>query len=194
MLKKLVFGQIILLIFQGVSYFGCEIFQHHFHNVKCKCDDYIPFIPISGLVYCLWFPLIFLFPIILGLYDYDMYRNYLVIMILEIIISVIIYLIYPTTFKRPDCDNNASGILMQIIYKGSFKGVNCAPSLHCSSCYLVIYSSIFALNLPMIIKLVAIIISISIIISTLTTKQHTIIDVVSAICLFLFCLLIKVII
>lgn len=194
MIKKLVIRQICLLIFQCIMYFGCEIFQHHLHDVKCKYDDYIPFIPISGLVYCLWFPLIFLFPIILGLYDYDMYRNYLVIMILEIIISVIIYLIYPTTFKRPDCDNNASGILMQIIYKGSFKGVNCAPSLHCSSCYLVIYSSIFALNLPMIIKLVAIIISISIIISTLTTKQHTIIDVVSAICLFLFCLLIKVII
>lgn len=190
MLKKLVIRQICLLIFQCIMYFGCEIFQHHLHDVKCKYDDYIPFIPISGLVYCLWFPLIFLFPIILGLYDYDMYRNYLVIMILEIIISVIIYLIYPTTFNRPDCDNK----LMQMIYKGSFKGVNCAPSLHCSSCYLVIYCSIFALNLPMIIKLVAIIASISIVISTLTTKQHTIIDVVSAICLFLFCLLIKAII
>lgn len=127
----------------------------------------------------------FLFPIILGLYDYDMYHNYLIILILEIIISVIIYLIYPTTFTRPDCDNNASGILMQIIYKGSFKGVSCASSLHCS---------IFALTLPMIIKLVAIIVSIGIIISTLTTKQHMIIDVVSEICLFLFCLLINAII
>ena len=34
MLKKLVLGQIILLIFQGVSYFGCEIFQHHFHKLN----------------------------------------------------------------------------------------------------------------------------------------------------------------
>ena len=138
MLKKLVFGQIILLIFQGVSYFGCEIFQHHFHNVKCKYDDYIPFLPYSGMIYLLWFPLIFLFPIVLGYYDHDIYHDYILAMILEIILSVICYLIYPTTFDRPKCDNK----LMNVIYKGSFRGVNCAPSLHCSSCYLVIYSAI----------------------------------------------------
>ena len=184
MLKKLVFVQIILLIFQGVSYFGCEIFQHHFHNVKCKCDDYIPFIPYTGLIYILWFPLIFLFPIVLGYYDHDIYHDYILAMILEIILSVICYLIYPTTFDRPKCDNK----LMNVIYKGSFRGVNCAPSLHCSSCYLVIYSAIKAISMPFYARIISIIVALGIVISTMTTKQHTITDVLTAIVLFMICL------
>ena len=186
MLKKLVFGQIILLIFQGVSYFGCEIFQHHFHNVKCKCDDYIPFIPYTGLIYILWFPLIFLFPIVLGYYDHDIYHDYILAMILEIILSVICYLIYPTTFDRPKCYNK----LMNVIYKGSFRGINCAPSLHCSSCYLVIYSAIKAISMPFYARIISIIVALGIVISTMTTKQHTIIDALTAIALFMICLLI----
>lgn len=105
-------------------------------------------------------------------------------MILEIILSVICYLIYPTTFDRPKCDNK----LMNVIYKGSFRGVNCAPSLHCSSCYLVIYSAIKAISMPFYARIISIIVALGIVISTMTTKQHTIIDVLTAIALFMICL------
>ena len=58
MVKKLIIVQAILLGFQSLTYFGCEIFQKNIHNVKLPVDDKIPFLPWSVLFYCCWFPLI----------------------------------------------------------------------------------------------------------------------------------------
>ena len=188
MLVRLVIIQTVLLIFQIILYFGCEYFQKNFHDVKRPIDDKIPFIEWTCIPYSFWFPLIALYPICLYYSYKNMYVTYITTMFLEIVISVIIYMIYPTTFKRPVPSNKLSGKLMAIIFKGSYKGVNCAPSLHCSSCYLIIYTAL--LSMHNIVGYVSIVVAIMIVLSTMTTKQHTIIDVISAIPLFIFCLLI----
>ena len=78
--------------------------------------------------------------------------------------------------------------LMAVIFKGSYRGVNCAPSLHCSSCYLIIYTAM--LSMRNMVGYVSIGVAIMIVISTMTTKQHTLIDVLTAIPLFVVCLII----
>ena len=188
MLVRLVIIQTVLLIFQIVLYFGCEYFQKNFHDVKRPIDDKIPFIEWTCIPYSFWFPLIALYPICLYYSDKNMYVTYITTMFLEIVISVIIYMIYPTTFKRPVPSNKLSGKLMALIFKGSYRGVNCAPSLHCSSCYLIIYTAL--LSMHNIVGYVSIVVAIMIVLSTMTTKQHTIIDVISAIPLFILCLFI----
>lgn len=187
MLTKLVVIQTILLIFQIILYFGSEYFQKNFHDVKRPIDDKIPFIEWSCIPYSFWFPLIALYPICLYYGDSNMYVTYMTTMFLEIVISVIIYLIYPTTFKRPVPSDKLSGKLMAIIFKGSYRGVNCAPSLHCSSCYLIIYTAL--LSMHNMVGYVSIVVAVMIVLSTMTTKQHTVIDVVSAFPLFVLCLL-----
>lgn len=189
MLTKVIIVQIILLAFQIVMYFGCEKFQHNMHDVKRPIDDKIPFLPFTALPYSLWFPLIALFPLAVCFADFGYYWIYMSVMFLEIVISVICYMIYPTTFERPVPPDTFFGNAMKIIYKGSYRGLNCAPSLHCSSCYLIMYVAILCPNLPLVIKLVAVIVAVMIVISTMTTKQHTVIDVVSAFVLFVVCLL-----
>lgn len=56
MLKKLILVQIILLSFQTVLYFGCEVFQRSIHDVERPVDDKIPFLPWTVLPYSFWFP------------------------------------------------------------------------------------------------------------------------------------------
>ena len=74
---------------------------------------------------------------------------------------------------------------MAIVFKGSYRGVNCAPSLHCSSCYLIIFTALMAMH--NVTGIISIIVAVAIVISTMTTKQHTVIDVLSAIPMFVVC-------
>lgn len=187
-LIKLIVIEAIFLGLQTLLYLGCENFQHNFHDVKLDIDDKIPFIPLSGITYSLWYPLIFLFPVILYFRNPELYGLYLIVMALEVILSTICYLVYPTTFKRPVPDDSFGGKLMKLIYKLSYKGINCAPSLHCSSCYLIIY--IASLLVSDVFSIISIVVAVLIVISTMTTKQHTLIDAISAVVLFVICLFI----
>ena len=183
--SKVVIVQAVLLVFQIIMYFGCEYFQSGFHDVKRDIDDKIPFVEWSVLVYVLWFPLIALFPKALFYVNEEAYVFYITAMFMEVVLSVICYMIYPTTFKRPKPSDKLSGKLMAIVFKGSYRGVNCAPSLHCSSCYLIIFTALMAMH--NVTGIISIIVAVAIVISTMTTKQHTVIDVLSAIPMFAVC-------
>ena len=185
MLKKLILVQVILLSFQILLYFGCELFQNRIHDVKRPVDDQIPFLPWTVLPYCFWFPLIVFYPLAVFQTDPYSYCTYLMTMVMEIILSVVCYLIYPTSFQRPVPPDDFWGNFMKLIYHGSYRGLNCAPSLHCSSCFLVICVSFTCAGMNLWIRIVIVLIAVMIVLSTLTTKQHTLIDVLTAIPLFL---------
>lgn len=185
MLKKLILIQGILLSFQTVLYFGSEFFQSKIHDVKRPVDDKIPFLPWTVLPYCFWFPLIVFYPLVVFRTNPYSYCSYLMTMVMEIMISVVCYLIYPTSFQRPVPPNDFWGNFMKFIYHGSYRGLNCAPSLHCSSCFLVICVSSTCVGMNLWIRIFTILIAVMIVLSTLTTKQHTLIDVLTAVPLFM---------
>ena len=176
---RLVIAQTVLLGFQIVIYFGVEIFEKDPHDVSSEIDGKIPLVPITALLYILWFPLIALFPVFLYGGDPEQYGIYMASVVADIIISAIIYLAYPTTFERAEPPQVVGSRLLKLIYRASFKGMNCVPSLHCSLCYIVIACSFAAVGLSPAVRAVAIITAVLIVISTLTTKQHVMSDVVS---------------
>lgn len=141
MLKKLILIQGILLSFQTVLYFGSEFFQSKIHDVKRPVDDKIPFLPWTVLPYCFWFPLIVFYPLVVFRTDPYSYCSYLMTMVMEIMISVVCYLIYPTSFQRPVPPNDFWGNFMKFIYHGSYRGAElCAKSallqlLPCNLCF-----------------------------------------------------------
>ena len=185
MFKKLILVQGILLAFQTLLYFGSEFFQSKIHNVKRSVDDQIPFLPWTVLPYCFWFPMIAFYPLIVFRTDPCSYCGYLMTMVMEIVLSVVCYLIYPTSFQRPVPPDGFWGNFMKFVYHGSYRGLNCAPSLHCSSCFLVICVSFTCAGMSLWVRGFTVSIAIMIVLSTLTTKQHTLIDVLTAVPLFL---------
>ena len=185
MFKKLILVQGILLSLQTLLYFGCEFFQSKIHDVKRLVDDKIPFLPWTVLPYCFWFPMIAFYPLIVFRTDPCSYCGYLMTMVMEIVLSVVCYLIYPTSFQRPVPPDGFWGNFMKFIYHGSYRGLNCAPSLHCSSCFLVICVSFTCAGMSLWVRAFTVSIAIMIVLSTLTTKQHTLIDVLTAVPLFL---------
>ena len=185
MFKKLILIQGILLSFQALLYFGCELFQRNIHDIKRPVDDKIPFLPWTVLPYCFWFPLIVFYPLVVFQTDPYSYCGYLITMVMEIVLSVVCYLIYPTSFQRPAPPDGFWGNFIKFIYRGSYRGVNCAPSLHCSSCFLVICVSFTCVGMNLWIRVFTVLIAVMIVLSTVTTKQHTLIDVLTAVPLFL---------
>ena len=185
MFKKLILVQGILLALQTLLYFGCEFFQSKIHNVKRPVDDKIPFLPWTVLPYCFWFPMIAFYPLIVFRTDPHSYCGYLTTMVMEIVLSIVCYLIYPTSFQRPVPPDGFWGKFMKFVYHSSYRGLNCAPSLHCSSCFLVICVSFTCAGMSLWVRGFIVSIAIMIVLSTLTTKQHTLIDVLTAVPLFL---------
>ena len=166
-----------IIVFQIIAYFGVELIEGAPHNVKRKIDDRIPLIPWTGIIYSTWFPLIGFAPLAIYYGSFQVFQIYIIAWIIDIILSSAAYLIYPTSFERPPVKSG----LIKAIYKASFKQINCAPSLHCSVSYLVIAGCIAAEGLSPALAALFIADSIGICITTLTTKQHVLIDVISAV-------------
>lgn len=174
--------QIIMILIQIVLYFGCEIFQKNPKHINIPLDEKIPLIPLFTLIYIMWFPIIAIFPISLFKSSVDLYKIYMATWIIDVLISILIYIIYPTTFIRPkDLDKYFGGWMLKIIYKFSYKGLNCMPSLHCSLSTIIFIFANLSKTLPVELKIIYSLLSIGIIISTLFTKQHVIIDMITGV-------------
>ncbi|MET3617892.1 membrane-associated phospholipid phosphatase [Peptoniphilus olsenii] len=174
--------QIIMILIQIVLYFGCEIFQKNPKYINIPLDEKIPLITLFTLIYIMWFPIIAIFPISLFKSSVDLYKIYMATWIIDVLISILIYIIYPTTFIRPkDLDKYFGGWMLKIIYKFSYKGLNCMPSLHCSLSTIIFIFANLSKTLPVELKIIYSLLSIGIIISTLFTKQHVIIDMMTGV-------------
>ncbi|MDY6045145.1 MAG: phosphatase PAP2 family protein [Peptoniphilus sp.] len=176
--------QVIMLTLQVVLYFGCEYFQKNPHDVARPLDEKIPVIPLFTLIYILWFPVIALFPVHLFKASYDLYRVYMLTWIIDLAASIAIYMLYPTTFERPKNPTDyPGGWMLSFIYKSSYKGLNCMPSLHCSMSIMVLIFALLSGTLALKLKVIYGAVALGIIASTLFTKQHVVLDVVTGVLL-----------
>ncbi|MGN0658809.1 MAG: hypothetical protein ACI4LA_04305 [Emergencia sp.] len=171
--------QIILLAFQALLYFGLQKFEGPAHDVSCSLDEKIPYRPYSIFVYILWFPMIFFFPLCLYYHARGLYTIYIISIIADILMSTAVYMIYPSTFERPKTPDGFIGWVMGIVYRCDYKGKNCMPSMHCSMCFIIIFAAAVSMDCCPPLYAGFLVLSVLIVISTLLTKQHVIIDVVT---------------
>lgn len=169
-----------LLVFQVLIYFGSEKIQSSPHDIQREFDQRIPFNPEWVYVYVLWFPLIAVFPLTLFNYNPTLYLVYLISILVDITLSVVVYLCYPTTFKRPEPPNTISGRVLKLVYRLSYKGVNCMPSMHCSQCFIILTITFLCFLMPLWMRLLFGAVAIGIVYATMATKQHVVMDVLTA--------------
>ncbi len=207
---SLVITQVILLSVQALLYFGIQVFEGPAHEIYTKLDEKIPYAPQTIFIYALWFPLVMFFPLFVHHFSAALYLRHMIALVLDIVLSCIIYLVYPTSFARPKPPGAGLGRLMRFVYRVDFKGKNCMPSMHCSMCFLMIFSTIAAVRLgaagaglagmarqlagggaaeqlSMLAAVCIIIVCLLIVASTVLTKQHVIVDVVTGLIMAVVC-------
>lgn len=180
-LLKVILIFIGVFIIQAAAYWGTQFLVKNPHTLGSRFDDKIPFVPIFIFPYVSWYFILFSIPFVLYFYSLPTYALYTMSLLIVVITSGIIYLVYPTTFIRPEPQgNNLSTKIVKLVYSNDRKILSCMPSLHCSLSMLFILAAFTAKNLPLAVKLSVIILSFLIILSTVLVKQHVLIDVISA--------------
>lgn len=164
----------------------------HFIMIHCRLDDVIPFCELFAIPYFLWFLYVFASLVFLFLQSKhmsDFYRCSAVLM-LGMTTCLIIYTLFPNaqplrpeTFPR---DNWLTNIIAGL-YKGDTP-TNVCPSIHVynSIAIHVALAQSNALQNKKGWKTASLILCILICLSTMFLKQHSIIDVVCAVLLYIF--------
>ncbi len=169
-----------IVAFQGLTYLLIKPFQHNIHMLSSTIDKSIPFINYSVFIYSSWYVLLFLVPYLLYKKDKNMLGKYIATYIICIIIADITFIIYPTGVIRPELSNdNIVNTLMNFIYLIDTPAINCLPSMHCAVSMLFILTIICSNKFSIKTKSWITVLSILIMLSTLTTKQHVLIDLIT---------------
>ncbi len=162
---------------------GLYLISNHFHFFTPQLlplswiDSIVPFIPNSVWIYTSEY--LFFIVVYVTCKDMINLNKYLYSYLILQVISVLIFLVWPTTYPRdlfplPEDLNNPTYYLFSLLRKTDTPA-NCCPSLHVSSVYL---SSFIFLD-DQIKKFPFFFIwGTAIALSTLTTKQHYLIDVI----------------
>lgn len=169
---------LILVLILQVSIYGItKLFQYNPIYLNNYFDEMIPFIPYFVIFYITWYPLLFLVPLLILKYNKKVFDRYIASMLAFIVVEALVFILVPTTMERSLIEvTNISTFIISIIYKFD-TAVNLFPSAHCAFAILFIISVFDVKEINSKYKILIMIISILIILSTLFIKQHVLIDV-----------------
>lgn len=181
---------IILMIIMAATYnflvyFGGRKISGGFyhHNLTTGLDDIIPFIPWTILIY--WGCVVFWgINYYLGIrYDKFGGRCFPAAHFIGETICFILFVLFPTTMVRPEI-RDVGGLLsiVETTYKND-SADNLLPSIHCFVSWLCWIGVRGNSRIPKWYRILSFIIAASVCISTLTVKQHVIVDVISGVLL-----------
>jgi membrane-associated phospholipid phosphatase len=151
------------------------------HIIKLWIDDWIPLVPIFSIPYILYIPFL---AITLGYFVFftELYQAITISFIFCIGVASIIYFFYQTTVPRPEITGiDFSSQLLRYIYSKD-QPYNCFPSLHTA---LSVLSFLYWIQVFPSVKWSMGAFVLSIVVSTVTLKQHYIPDAISGLILAL---------
>ena len=164
---------IVLVLFYSPYFFANHIAGNHFRIPFVLGEENIPFIPWTSVVYLSLFVQGF---VVVHWMEKSVLPNVVKIMGIVVLVDFIVFLVFPTEYPR-ECYPNTNPFLCFV--RCTDTAANCTPSLHVgttlifAACYQHMRNS----------KLSKILFwgwSLAIIVSTLTTKQHYMLDILAA--------------
>ncbi|MGM9881960.1 MAG: phosphatase PAP2 family protein, partial [Bacilli bacterium] len=172
---------VFVFIFQSFIYFISKFFQHDPIYLNNVIDSKITFIPYFVVFYFIWYFLLILVPLLILKYDKKVFDRYMVVSIIYSIIEGMIFILFPTTMDRePLVIDSVFTWLINIIYKLDTPVCNLFPSAHCAFSILFIISILDVKEIKKNYKVLIIVTSVLIILSTVFIKQHVVIDIFGA--------------
>ena len=159
----------------------------HFHVIHMDIDDYIPFYEFFIVPYLLWFPYIAIVILYMGFRDKKEYFNMCAFLFTGMTLFLIISTVYPNGhYLRPlyFSHHNVFTTLCGYLYSAD-TATNLFPSIHVYNSigiHLMVVNS-NELKHKKTVQIVSFILCVSIILSTMFIKQHSVFDVSTAIIL-----------
>lgn len=170
---------ILCVIFNFSIYSGVRLFYNDrvFYNLTTFFDDKIPVIPITVIIYLgsyiFW---IFNYILISSINKKRCYR-FLMADIIGKLICGIIYVTIPTTNIRPDIiTSDIFSDMLKFLYSID-PANNLFPSIHCLVSWYCFIGIRNCKSVPKWYRYFSLFAAVAICISTLTTKQHVLVDV-----------------
>lgn len=174
---------IILIIFtmgtQALIYFLLKSFIHDYNILNPVIS--IPLIKPFIYIYNIWYLFIFTVALLIYKNDKSIFKCLITTMLFGALLAHITYIIYPTMITRPSIEvNNLTDFILYLTYKYDTPAINCLPSMHCTYCFIVIFYISICKNINYKGKIFIVLFSLLIVLSTLFTKQHIVIDILIA--------------
>lgn len=169
-----------VICIQTLYYSIGKMFANGGFVIDAKIDRMIPYISVFVLFYISWYFMLLIVPLLLSKYNEKDFYKYNICILINALISLIIFIVFPTSIPRYEITTNSIfDKLVRIIYYFD-NPTTCLPSMHASAAFIAIYFSIGSRTLLKKYKIFIIIQSVLIILSTLFIKQHAVFDVIAS--------------
>lgn len=181
--KIMIIPLFLSLSWNMAAYYGSRIFTTDWHHINAEIlpDTMVPFLPWTVSIYLSCY-IFWMANYIIGVRQ-DRKEAFRLISadFFAKTICLLCFLIFPTTNIRPEVGNEGLwNYLMNYVYE-SDAADNLFPSIHCLTswfCYIAVRKN---KSIPKPYLMFSLFYAISVCISTLTTKQHVLIDVIGGI-------------
>lgn len=147
-------------------------------------DDMIPFCEFFVIPYLIWFAAIFLTIVYTLLYDVKSFEMFMKFIIITYSVAIIIYIIFPNAQGLRPAEFQRDNIFTRFM-KDFYEfdtNTNVCPSIHVLGAIGCMFASWYTKHFKSIVyKIISAVICVSICLSTVFLKQHSILDVFPAI-------------
>ncbi|AAK79457.1 membrane-associated phospholipid phosphatase [Clostridium acetobutylicum] len=170
---------ILCVIFNFSVYSGARLFYKDavFHNLTSYLDNKIPVVPIFTVIYLGSYIFWIINYILISKVNKNVCYRLIMADLLGKLICGIIYIVYPTTNIRPHIVSSGIFVdMLKFLYSVDAAN-NLFPSIHCLVSWYCFAGIRNCKTIPVWYRYLSLFIAIMICVSTLTTKQHVIIDV-----------------
>ena len=188
-LAEVVILLVTAFLWNALVYLGSRLIagQWHHYDMTTRVDRLIPFLPWTVLVYfgcyVLW---VANFCLCATRGREERYRFFCADAMAKAV-CLLVFLLLPTTNVRPEIVGETGGdVLMRLLYRVDAAD-NLFPSIHCLISWLCWLGVKGKRDIPALYRCFSLAAAVAVCISTLTTRQHVIVDVVGGVMLAEVC-------
>lgn len=184
----LIFAVVFNLAVYGGSRMIAGEWTHH--NIEGNLDRLIPFWPPTVAIYLGCYLFWIVNYILIGRQEKKEVCRFFAADFLSRVVCLVCYLAYPTTNTRPAVDPEGFWNQLVIFLYSIDAADNLFPSIHCLVSWFCYIGLRGKKNIPLWYRAASCLMALLVCISTLTTKQHVIPDVIGGIFLAELCFLV----
>ena len=186
------FPLVFSFVFNCLVYSGSRAIAGgwYHHNIESSLDLRLPFVPQFLIVYFGCYIFWAVNYILAARQEKEQVYRFFSADFISRCVCLIIFLVYPTTNTRPAIEGSGFWNLLAGWLYSIDAADNLFPSIHCLVSWFCFIGIISDIKIPKWYKVMSFLIAVAVFVSTLTTRQHVIVDVVGGVVLAQICYLI----